>query len=56
MTEYALYKGDELLKIGTVDELAEYKGVKRETILFYTSPTYTKRTTEKNGLRAVKLD
>lgn len=54
--EYALYKGDELLKIGTVDELAQFKNVKRETILFYTSEAYRQRTTEKNGLRVIKLD
>ncbi|WP_193756688.1 hypothetical protein [Listeria monocytogenes] len=34
MTEYALYKADELLIIGTVDELAVFQKVKRETILF----------------------
>lgn len=55
MTEYALYKCEELLKIGTVDELAEFRKVKRETILFYATPTYRKRTTEK-GLRVIKLD
>ncbi|EJC5391574.1 hypothetical protein [Listeria monocytogenes] len=55
MTEYALYKGEELLKIGTLDELATFKNVKRETILFYATPTYRKRTTEK-GLRVIKLD
>ncbi|HAB7636491.1 TPA_asm: hypothetical protein GYO99_02530 [Listeria monocytogenes] len=32
MTEYALYKADEVLIIGTVDELAEFQKVKRETI------------------------
>lgn len=55
MTEYALYKGEELLKIGTLDELAEFRKVKRETIFFYATPTYRKRTTEK-GLRVIKLD
>ncbi|WP_187703513.1 hypothetical protein [Listeria monocytogenes] len=55
MTEYALYKGDDLLKIGTLDELAEFRKVKRETIFFYTTPSYRKRTSEK-GLRVIKLD
>ncbi|MBC2368120.1 hypothetical protein HBP99_05705 [Listeria booriae] len=54
--EYALYKGDELLQIGTIEELAKFKNVKRETILFYTSRAYRERTTEKNGLRVIKLD
>ncbi|EJU2984415.1 hypothetical protein N4061_001383 [Listeria monocytogenes] len=55
MTEYALYKADEVLIIGTVDELAEFRKVKRETIFFYATPSYRKRTSEK-GLRVVKLD
>ncbi|WP_179301196.1 hypothetical protein [Listeria monocytogenes] len=55
MTEYAIYKGDDLLKIGTLNELATFKNVKRETIFFYATPAYQKRTTEK-GLRVIKLD
>ncbi|WP_223200434.1 hypothetical protein, partial [Listeria monocytogenes] len=55
MTEYALYKGDDLLKIGTLDELAEFRKVKRETIFFYATPSYRKRTSDK-GLRVIKLD
>lgn len=42
MTEYALYKCEELLKIGTVDELAEFRKVKRETIFFYATPSTEK--------------
>lgn len=37
--EYGLYRGDTLLKIGTADELAEYKQVKRKMILFYATPS-----------------
>ncbi len=55
VTEYAINKGDDLLKIGTLDELAEFRKVKRETIFFYATPTYRKRTTEK-GIRVIKLD
>lgn len=55
MTEYALYKADELLIIGTLTELAEFRKVKRETIFFYATPTYRKRTTEK-GLRVIRVD
>ncbi|MBC2166175.1 hypothetical protein HCB26_06290 [Listeria booriae] len=53
--EYALYQGDTLLKIGTADELAEYKQVKRKTILFYATPAYRKRTSEKS-LRMIRLE
>ncbi|HEM5071324.1 TPA: hypothetical protein U1212_001981, partial [Streptococcus suis] len=49
--EYALYKGDKLLAIGTAKELAEQFDVKVSTIHFYKSPTYIKRTSEKNGRR-----
>ncbi|EAC4155361.1 hypothetical protein ACEXFN_001043 [Listeria monocytogenes] len=55
VTEYALYKADELLIIGTVDELAEFQKVKRETILFYATPSYRKRTSDK-GLRVIRVD
>ncbi|MBC1982803.1 hypothetical protein [Listeria booriae] len=53
--EYALYQGDTLLKIGTAAELAEYKQVKRKTILFYATPAYQKRTSEKS-LRMIRLE
>lgn len=41
--EYALYKGEKLVMIGTLDEIAKAQGVKRRTILFYQSPAYLKR-------------
>lgn len=33
--EYALYKGEKLLDIGTLDELQEKYKVKRRTLYFY---------------------
>lgn len=53
--EYALYKGDELLAIGTAKELAEQFGVKVSTIHFYKSPTYIKRTNETKARRLVEI-
>ncbi|HEM4977749.1 TPA: hypothetical protein U1186_000541 [Streptococcus suis] len=44
--EYALYKGDNLLAIGTAKELADKFGVKVSTIHFYKSPAYIKRTSD----------
>ena len=41
--EYALYRGEELLAIGTVKELAEMRGVSERTIRFCASPAYLKR-------------
>ncbi|AHN22712.1 hypothetical protein [Lysinibacillus varians] len=55
-TEYALYKGDELLSVGTIKELAEQFKVGERTIFFYMSPTYKKRTSDRKGRRLVKLD
>jgi len=52
--EYALYKGDTLLSIGTLDELSKQFKVKRRTLLFYSSPTQRKRTSEEKGRRLVK--
>jgi len=49
--EYVMYKGDDLLHIGTLDELAEIRGVKRETIYFYTMPTYHRRIAKRKNAR-----
>ncbi|MER2111184.1 MAG: hypothetical protein ABS960_00735 [Solibacillus isronensis] len=54
-SEYALYKGDELLAIGTLDELAEFRGVTRDTIYWYSMPTNKKRDHGKRVV-AVKLE
>ncbi|MBY4981964.1 hypothetical protein K6V42_06960 [Streptococcus suis] len=53
--EYALYKGDKLLAIGTEKELAEQFDVKVSTIHFYKSPTYIKRTNEMKARRLVEI-
>ncbi|HEM2758157.1 TPA: hypothetical protein U0600_000609 [Streptococcus suis] len=53
--EYALYKGDKLLAIGTTKELAEQFGVKVSTIHFYKSPAYIKRTNEMKARRLVEV-
>ena len=41
--QYAMYKGDECLAIGTVREIAEQMGVREETIYYYLSKTYERR-------------
>lgn len=53
---YALYKGEELLHIGTLTEIAEKEGVKQETIKFYSYPTYKKRGKSENRRTVVCLD
>ncbi len=53
--EYAVYKGENILAIGTLKDCAEKLGVKENTIKWYGTPTYAKRTSE-NARRMVKLD
>jgi len=54
---YALYKGDELLDVGTKRELAERRGVKPETISFYATSEYQRRGKHHgNRLMAVMVD
>lgn len=43
MKEYALYKGDKLLIIGTIDEIVKNQNVQKKTIYFYHSKAYLKR-------------
>ena len=54
--EYALYKGEELLAIGTKKKLADKFKVKVETISFYTTPTKLKRNKSNNCRVVVALD
>ena len=58
--EYAVYKGEQLLAVGTATECAEELNVKPETIHFYTTPTYMRRLMKRknpsNCRIAVKLD
>ena len=56
MKEYALYKGEECLAIGTIKEIANKMKVKEETIYFYTTPTYKKRCKKsKNRRELIKV-
>jgi len=41
--EYALYRGDEFVAVGTARELARKRGVKPSTIRFMASPAYRRR-------------
>ncbi|SBO18628.1 hypothetical protein [Carnobacterium divergens] len=53
--EYAVYKGDELLGIGTAKELAEILKVKVETIKFYSTASYQKRIKKENHNRLISV-
>lgn len=56
MKIYALYKGDKLLDVGTLQYLAKKFNVKIKTLFFYQTPTQKKRTSENKGRRLVKLE
>lgn len=47
LKEFALYKGDKLLSVGTVKEIAEETGLKPTTVRFYYYPAYEKRSKNK---------
>ncbi|WP_242488466.1 hypothetical protein [Bacillus sp. TH22] len=51
LKEYAIYKGESLICIGTVQECAQYLGVLPKTILFYKTPSYIKRVASKKKAR-----
>lgn len=53
---YALYKGEDLMAMGTVREIAEQIGVKRNTVYYYRSKVYAERTSEARGRRLVCLE
>lgn len=53
--EYALYKGDKFLSIGTLKELAEFLKIKYASIRFLNSKAYKKRCKGKNHLELVEM-
>lgn len=55
--EYALYKGDKFIDIGTKEYLAKKLNVRKETIEFYASSTYLRRRKNKDNCYViVRLD
>lgn len=58
--EYALYKGDKFIDLGTAKELAKKLDVDERTIQYYATPAHLKRCQKFNGnnnyLIVVKLD
>lgn len=58
MKEYALYKGEQMVAIGTVKEIATDRGVEPSTIRFYKSQAYQRRSNSEvnNRLQLIKLE
>ncbi|MCP0885748.1 hypothetical protein LB941_00185 [Ligilactobacillus sp. WILCCON 0076] len=53
---YALYRGDEFVDIGTLNELASRYHTSVNTLRFKASPTYAARTRYVDTIRAYKLN
>lgn len=53
--EYALYKGEELIAMGTKREIAEQLDVSVNTVSYYGTPVYARRTSDTKGRRLVEL-
>ena len=43
MKEYALYKGDDFIDLGTIEELSRRLNIKKDTLYFYKSGVYKRR-------------
>lgn len=59
MTEYAVYKGEEFIMIGTAKECAEETGVSEKSIRWLSTPTAKKRQANremKNGLVVLRME
>lgn len=54
---YAIYKGDNHLFSGSLSECSKYLGINENSIKFYASPTYKKRTKEDgNALIVIRVE
>ena len=53
--EYALYKGDKFLNVGTMKELAEFLKIKYGSIRYLKSKKYKERCKGKNHLELVEM-
>jgi hypothetical protein len=58
--DYAVYKGDSFICIGTIKECAERLGVKPGTVRYYTSPSYRRKVEKRKSpldcLTVFKID
>lgn len=54
--EYALYKGEEILSIGTIPEISKETGISEKTVRFYGTPSHKKRSNDLNRNWLVYID
>lgn len=53
--EYALYQGDDYIMSGSIYDIAKHLNIKPQSVLYYQTPTYQKRTKNK-ARRLVRID
>lgn len=53
--EYAIYKGEEIMAMGTIQEIANELKINKKSVMFYGTNTYKERTSE-SARRLVCLD
>ena len=53
--EYALYKGDKFIDLGTLEYLSKKLNVEKRTISFYSKPSYLKRS-KGNSYIVIKIE
>lgn len=53
---YTIYRGDEFIDVGTLNELSQRNNVSIATLQFKATPTYVKRTKYKNTIRVYKVN
>ena len=56
MREYAVYKGDELIIIGTLKECAERLKTSEKMVKYYSYPSQKKRSEGTNKILVERLD
>lgn len=56
MKWYALYRGDELLTVGSIRDLANYLGVVEESVRFYTTPVWKSRVNMNVAIYVIKIE
>ena len=53
---YAMYKGDDLLVTGTLEEIADHQNMSVSNVRFMTYPSYHKRSSRRNRRLVYRLE
>lgn len=56
LKNYAVYKGDRLIFVGTINECANVMSVKPNTIRWYTNPIAKERNKSGNRIEVIKVE